>query len=50
MRPLYRWTLLVAALLFVLVGGYAAMLKSGNDEPASKQAGVYLETPDAPKH
>jgi uncharacterized MAPEG superfamily protein len=49
MRPLIRWTILIVALLFVMVGGYAALQKSGEEEP-NPQDGVFTKTPVGPKH
>ena len=49
MRPLLRWTILIVALLFVMVGGYAALQKSGEEEP-NPQNGVFTKTPTGPKH
>ncbi|GAA0315359.1 hypothetical protein GCM10009087_27260 [Sphingomonas oligophenolica] len=41
---------MIAALLFVLAGGYAASLKSGGDEPDNPQSGVFTKTPGSSKH
>ena len=49
MRPLFRWTILIVALLFVLIGGYLALQNSGEEEP-NPQNGVLTKTPIGPKH
>jgi len=49
MRLILRWTILVVSLLFVLVGGYTAYRQSGDEEP-NPQNGVFVRTPQGPKH
>lgn len=45
MPPRYRWALLTLALLFVLAGGYAVNLRTGNDAPDPR---TKIITPIAP--